>query len=44
MAQRDSSSLTSVPVMSHYGGTVLFAAITPALNSYTKIESERLPR
>jgi len=41
MAQRDPSSLASVPVILHYGGTVLSAAIAPALSSHPKIETER---
>jgi len=41
MAQCDPSSLTSAPVILHYGGIVLSAAITPALSSYPKIQTER---
>jgi hypothetical protein len=44
MAQRDPSSLTSATVISHYGDTVLSAAIAPALSIYRKIETVRLPR
>jgi hypothetical protein len=44
MAQHDPSSLTSAPVILHCGGTVLSAAIPPALSSYPKIETERQPR
>jgi hypothetical protein len=38
MAQRDPSSLTSATVISHYGDTVLSAAIAPALCSYPKLK------
>jgi len=41
MAQCDPSSLTSAPVILHYGGIVLSAGITPALSSYPKIQTER---
>jgi hypothetical protein len=44
MAQRDPSSLTSLPVILHHGGTVLSAAIAPALSSYPNLKIERLPR
>ena len=38
MAQCDPSSLTSAPVILHYGGIVLSAAITPALSRYPKFK------
>jgi hypothetical protein len=41
MAQHDSSSLTSVLVILHYGGRVLSAAIAATFSSYPKIETER---
>src|ERR1700674_3575684 len=44
MAQRDPSSLTSLPVILYYGGTALSAAIAPALGSYPRLKIKRLPR
>jgi hypothetical protein len=44
MAQRGPSSLTSLPVILHHGGTALSAAIAPALGNYPELKTERLPR
>jgi hypothetical protein len=44
MAERDPSSLTSLPVILHYGATALSAAITLAISSYPKLKIERLLR
>jgi hypothetical protein len=44
MVRRDPSSSTSAPVILHYGGTILPAAIEPALIHYPKIQTEGLPR
>jgi hypothetical protein len=43
MARRDPSSLTSAPVILHYGGTGLSVAIAPALSSYPKLQLESNP-
>jgi len=44
MAQRDPSSLTSLPVILHHTGTALSAAFAPALGSYPKLKIARLLR
>jgi hypothetical protein len=44
MAQRVPSSLTSVSVILHYGGTVLSAAVAPGLSGDPNIETERRPQ
>jgi hypothetical protein len=44
MAQHDPSSLTSSPVILHYGGTVLSAVIAAVLSGDPNIETERWPR
>ncbi len=41
MAQRP-SSLTSLPVILHYGATAVSAAITPGISSYPKLKIERV--